>query len=114
MTGRSGIVAVAVGGLSNPFHAMALGSFVRGLQRFRRQVMLVQVEGEWALSSAVEPLAGYQVDAVLTSLSVNEPDVAQVLAHFGMPIVTMNPAGAQSRVRCARPCDGGPRRAERA
>ncbi|WP_238193155.1 LacI family DNA-binding transcriptional regulator [Methylobacterium frigidaeris] len=98
-TGRSGIVAVAVGGLSNPFHAMALESFAGGLQRSGRQVMLVQVEDEWALASAVEPLSGYQVDAVLTSLSVNEPDVAQALARFGMPVVTMNSSKTNAWVR---------------
>jgi DNA-binding LacI/PurR family transcriptional regulator len=99
MTGRSGIVAVAVGGLSNPFHAMALESFAGGLQRSGRQVMLVQVEDEWALGSAVEPLSGYQVDAVLTSLSVNEPDVAQALARFGVPVVTVNSSLTNAWVR---------------
>jgi DNA-binding LacI/PurR family transcriptional regulator len=99
LTGRSGIVAVAVGGLSNPFHVMALESFAGGLQRAGRQVMLVQVEDEWALGSAVEPLSGYQVDAVLTSLSVNDPEVARALARFGVPIVTMNSSLTNDWVR---------------
>lgn len=90
MTGRSGIVAVAVGGLANPFHAMALEAFAAGLQRTGRQVMLVQVEDEWALGSATEILSGYRVDAVLTSLPVSAPDVAEALSRFGVPVVTMN------------------------
>jgi len=90
MTGRSDIVAVAVGGLSNPFHVMALESFTAGLQRAGRQVMLVQVEDEWALGSAVKLLTGYQVDAILSSLPVTEPDVAQALTRFGVPVVTLN------------------------
>ncbi|KAB7784014.1 LacI family DNA-binding transcriptional regulator [Methylorubrum populi] len=98
-TGRSGIVAVAVGGLSNPFHAMVLESFAGGLQRAGRQVMLVQVEDEWALGSAVEPLSGYQVDAVLSSLPVDTQDVAEALARFGVPIVTLNSSVTNSWVR---------------
>nr|WP_274382948.1 LacI family DNA-binding transcriptional regulator [Methylorubrum extorquens] len=90
MTGRSDIVAVAVGGLSNPFHVMALESFTAGLQRAGRQVMLVQVEDELALGSAVKLLTGYQVDAILSSLPVTEPDVAQALSQFGVPVVTVN------------------------
>lgn len=90
MTGRSDIVAVAVGGLSNPFHVMALESFAAGLQRTGRQVMLVQVEDEWALGSAAELLAGYQVDAILSSLPVTEPEVVRALSRFGVPVVTLN------------------------
>lgn len=90
MTGRSDIVAVAVGGLSNPFHVMALEGFTCGLQRTGRQIMLVQVEDEWALGSAVELLSGYQVDAMLSSLPVAEPEVVQALSRFGVPVVTLN------------------------
>ena len=98
-TGRSGIVAVAVGGLSNPFHAMALECFATGLQRRGRQVMLVVGEDEWALGSAVELLSGYQVDAVLSSLSVNARDVAEALTRFSVPIVTMNSSVTNRWVR---------------
>jgi DNA-binding LacI/PurR family transcriptional regulator len=90
MTGRSNIVAVAVGGLANPFHAKALESFASGLQRTGKQVMLVQVEDEWALGSAAELLSGYQVDAILSSLPVAEPEVVQALSRFGVPVVTLN------------------------
>ncbi|MCJ2043093.1 LacI family DNA-binding transcriptional regulator [Methylobacterium sp. J-078] len=106
-TGRSGIVAVAVGGLANPFHAMALESFAEGLQRTGRQVMLVVVADEWALGSAVELLSGYQVDAVLTSLSVNATDVAEALARFAVPIVTMNSAVTSRWVRTVAADDHG-------
>jgi DNA-binding LacI/PurR family transcriptional regulator len=106
-TGRSGIVAVAVGGLANPFHAMALESFAAGLQRTGRQVMLVVVADEWALGSAVELLSGYQVDAVLTSLSVNASDVAEALARFAVPIVTMNSAVTNRWVRTVAADDHG-------
>jgi DNA-binding LacI/PurR family transcriptional regulator len=106
-TGRSGLVAVAVGGLANPFHAMALESFAAGLQRAGRQVMLVVVEDEWALGSAVEVLAGYRVDAVLTSLSVNAADVAEALTRFSVPIVTMNSSVTSRWVRTVAADDHG-------
>ncbi|WP_279292519.1 LacI family DNA-binding transcriptional regulator [Methylobacterium goesingense] len=106
-TGRSGIVAVAVGGLSNPFHAMALESFASGLQRMGRQVMLVVVADEWALGSAVELLSGYQVDAVLSSLSVNAADVADALTRFAVPIVTMNSSVTTRFVRTVAADDHG-------
>lgn len=99
MTGRSDIVAVAVGALSNPFHVMTLESFTAGLQRTGRQVMLVQVEDEWALGSAVELLAGYQVDAILSSLPVTEPEVVQALSRFGVPVVTLNSPATTDWVR---------------
>lgn len=107
LTGRSAIVGVVVGGLFNPFHAMALEAFGRALQAAGRQAMLIQVDDEHSLGEAVGQLAGYQLDAVLTSLPVLTDDTAQALSRFEIPIVTLAPALTGGWVRSVVPDNAG-------
>ncbi len=92
LTDRSGIVAVVVGSLANPYHARALEAFSRTLQEAGKQVMLVQAGTERALGTAVDTLAGYRVDAVVSALEVVSPDVVAAIDRTRVPVVTLNSA----------------------
>ena len=89
-TGRSAIVAVVAGGFYNPFFASTLETFVRALRNAGKQVMLVHAESDRTLDDVVSELARYRVDAVVTALSIGSQAVADTLAMFNIPIVTLN------------------------
>ena len=97
--GKSGIVAVVVGGLYNPFHTMTLEAFTRALTAVGKQVMLVQVDSDRDLDEAVGDLVSLNIDGVLSALSVSSGDVAAVLDRHRLPIVTLNSAIASEWVR---------------
>lgn len=88
--GSSGIVAVVVGGLYNPFHAMTLASFNRALKAAGKQTLLVQVESDRDLDEAVEDLVGLRIDGVLSALSLSSRNIATALDRHRLPIVTLN------------------------
>lgn len=92
LSGRTGIVAVVVGGLYNPFYTMTLEAFTRTLRDSGRQVMLVQVESDRALDEIVGEVACYRVDAVVSALSVLSQEVGTALSSHRIPIVTLNSA----------------------
>jgi DNA-binding LacI/PurR family transcriptional regulator len=88
--GRSGIVAVVVGGVYNPFHAATLEAFSRALQATGRQVMLVQGENDRALDEVVGELIGYRIDGVVSALSILSQDAAEAISAHRIPVVTLN------------------------
>jgi DNA-binding LacI/PurR family transcriptional regulator len=97
--GRSGIIAVVVGGLYNPFHTMTLEAFSRTLKAAGKQVMLVQVDSDRDLDEAVGDLVALSIDGVVSALSVSSSDVAAVLDRHRLPIVTLNSAVTSDWVR---------------
>lgn len=90
LTHRSHLVAVAVGGLSNPFNAAALEALTTRLQGGGWQVLLVPVESGHSIDSAIASLASYRVDAVISALAVLSRDAADELARIGIPVITFN------------------------
>jgi DNA-binding LacI/PurR family transcriptional regulator len=90
LSGRSGIVAVVVGGFYNPFHAATLESFSRALRAAGKTVMLVQVESDRSLDEIVGELAGYRVDAVVSALSVLSQSAADALSASRIPVILLN------------------------
>lgn len=102
LKGRTGIVAVVVGGFYNPFYAMTLEAFTRALTAAGRQIMLIQIESDRALDDAVGKLAGYRVDGVVSALSVTSQTVADALSTYRVPIVTLNSAVETEWVRSVR------------
>lgn len=88
--GKTGIVAVVVGGSYNPFHAATLDAFSHALRRAGKQVMLVQSESDRALDEVVADLAGYRIDGVVSALSILSQDSADAISAHRIPVVTLN------------------------
>lgn len=88
--GRSGIVAVVVGGAYNPFHAATLEAFSRALQRSGKRIMLVQAESDRTLDTVVGELIGYRIDGVVTALSILSQEAADAITAHRIPVVTLN------------------------
>lgn len=88
--GRSGIIALVIGGAYNPFHAATLEAFSRALQDAGKRIMLVQGESDRALDEVVGELVGYRVDGVVSALSILSQDAADAISAHRIPVVTLN------------------------
>jgi len=89
-SGKSGIVAVVVGGLYNPFHTMTLEAFTRALKAAGKQTLLVQVDSDRDLDEAVNELVALRIDGVLSALSLSSRAMATELDRHRLPIVVLN------------------------
>ncbi|MBB3882401.1 LacI family DNA-binding transcriptional regulator [Acetobacter oeni] len=90
LSGRSGMVGVVVGGLSNPFYAGALEHLVCSLRERGLQVLLVHVDDALTLDDALEQLLGYRIDAVVTALAIGSKAVAKALDALRIPVICFN------------------------
>lgn len=89
---RSHLVAIVINGTDNPFYAMALEEFTRGLQHAGYHALLVHVARHHALDGVVPRLASYRVDAIVSALPVLSLETARAFAHFRIPTVSFNTA----------------------
>ena len=90
ISNRSRLVAVAVGAVTNPFYAAVLQQFTAALQQAGQQVVLIQLESDYALDRILDRIAGYRVDAMVSALAVLSPETAQGLSALGIPVVCFN------------------------
>ena len=87
---RSHLVAVAISGTSNPFYALALEEFTKGLQKTGHQVLLVQVDSDHALDGIVPKLASYRVDAIVSALPVSQQGGRACVRQVRIPTISFN------------------------
>lgn len=90
ISNRSRLVAVAVGGVTNPFYASVLEQFTAALQEAGQQVMLIQIDSDYALDAVLDRIAGYRVDALVSALAVLSPEAAVALSDLRIPVVCFN------------------------
>jgi DNA-binding LacI/PurR family transcriptional regulator len=90
LTHRSHLVAIATGGMYNPFQSRILELFTRGLNAMGYQLILVHVEAGDSLEAAMPQLASYRVDAVLVARGVLDEQSAAAVASYRIPIVAFH------------------------
>ncbi|AZV40101.1 LacI family transcriptional regulator [Komagataeibacter xylinus] len=90
LSGRSCMVGVVIGGLDNPFYASALERLAIALRQAELQVLLVQVDDALTLDTALDQLASYRIDAIVTSLAVGSKSVADALSELQTPVICFN------------------------
>ncbi|WP_341812861.1 LacI family DNA-binding transcriptional regulator [Komagataeibacter saccharivorans] len=90
LSGRSRMVGVVVGGLSNPFYASALERLAISLRAEGLQILLVHVDDALTLDSALDHLLSYRVDAVVTALAVGTRSAARALSDMKIPVICFN------------------------
>ncbi|MBU2654764.1 LacI family DNA-binding transcriptional regulator [Acidomonas methanolica] len=90
LSGRSGMIGVVVGGLSNPFYALALEHLTISLRDAGFQIMLVHVDDALTFDTALDQLASYRVDAVITALAVGTRETARSLTELNIPAICFN------------------------
>lgn len=89
-TGRSGIVAVVVGGFYNPFFTEFLRCVTGILRERRLEIMLVDTDSDANLDGIVGELSRYRIDGVISAMAVGSTEVARKLESAGIPIVAVN------------------------
>ena len=89
-TGRSGIVAVVVGGFYNPFFTEFLRCVTSLLRERRIETMLVDTSSDDNLDDIVGELSRYRIDGVISALAIRSTRVARKLEGAGIPIVAVN------------------------
>ena len=87
---RSHLVAVVVSSTINSFYALALEEFTKALQKTGHQVLLVYVDSDHSLDSAVPRLESYRVDAIVSALPVLSEGAAKALARIKIPTISFN------------------------
>lgn len=90
LTHRSNLVAVAVGGMYNPFNSSILEQFATRLQAIGYQMILVHIERGESLEDVMPRLAGYKVDALFIARGVIDAATARSLARYRIPIVAFH------------------------
>jgi DNA-binding LacI/PurR family transcriptional regulator len=98
LTDRSHLVAVAVGGLSNPHNSTALEQLTTRLQSEDWQVLLVHVESGYSMDGAISRLMSYRVDAVISALAVLSRKAADEFARSRVPVISFNTTHANDWV----------------
>jgi DNA-binding LacI/PurR family transcriptional regulator len=87
---RSGIVALVMGDMSNPFYPEALEEFSLRLQRADRQLLLFVVPKGAEADSVMPQVMQYQVDAVVVTSAHLSSKTSEMCARRGIPVVFMN------------------------
>jgi len=92
LTGRSGMIGVIVGGLGNPLYGYALEKLSAGIRAAGFQVLLVQVIDDVTLDAALDQLASYRVDALITALAIGTEETVQAISALNIPVICFNSA----------------------
>lgn len=87
---RSGIVALVMGDMSNPFYPEALEAFSLRLQQADRQLLLFVVPKGAEADSVMPQVMQYQVDAVVVTSAHLSSKTSEMCARRGIPVVFMN------------------------
>lgn len=90
LTHRSYLVAIAIGGMYNPFNSAVLEQFTMKLQAAGYQVLLVHVDSGDSLDTIMPQLASYRVDAIFVARAILTPRSAEEVAKFRIPIISFH------------------------
>lgn len=90
LTHRSHLVAIATGGMYNPFQSRVLEQFTRGLNEMGYQLILVHVDAGDTLEAAMPRLASYRVDAIFVARGVLDEATAAPLASYRIPVIAFH------------------------
>jgi DNA-binding LacI/PurR family transcriptional regulator len=87
---RSGIVALVMGDMSNPFYPEALEDFSLRLQRAGRQLLLFVVPKGREADDLMPQVLQYQVDAVIVTAARLSSRTSALCKRQRIPVVFMN------------------------
>ena len=105
VTQRSGIVALVVGELHNPFYPQALAQFARALEARGKRALLLTHDPERDIQDTLNDARAYQIEAAVvfpTRLNATPPSLGDV-SRGGVPVLLFNrhlPGGSLLSVAC--------------
>ena len=92
VTQRSGIVALIVGDLHNPFYPQALSQMAQALEARGKRALLITHDARRHLQETLDAARSYQIEAAVvfpTRLNSTPPSLGDV-AHGGIPVLLFN------------------------
>jgi DNA-binding LacI/PurR family transcriptional regulator len=92
VTQRSGIVALIVGDLHNPFYPQALSQFAQALEARGKRALLLTHDSRRDVQETLDAAASYQIEAAIvfpTRLTSTPPSLGDVRAG-GIPVLLFN------------------------
>ncbi|HWD34423.1 MAG TPA: LacI family DNA-binding transcriptional regulator [Pseudomonas sp.] len=87
---RTGIVALVMGDMSNPFYPAVLEAFSLQLRESGRQLLLFVVPAGGDADALMPQLLQYQVDAIVVTAARLSSHMSQLCARQGVPVVFLN------------------------
>ncbi|WP_236053997.1 LacI family DNA-binding transcriptional regulator [Pseudomonas arcuscaelestis] len=87
---RTGIVALVMGDLTNPFYPAVLEAFFQQLRNTGRQLLLFVVPPGGDADELMPQLLQYQVDAVVVTAARLSSHMSDLCGRQGVPVVFMN------------------------
>ena len=92
MTQRSGIVALIVGELHNPFYPQALSQFAQALEARGKWALLLTHDARRDVQETLDAASSYQIEAAIvfpTRLNAAPPSLGDV-SRGGVPVLLFN------------------------
>jgi DNA-binding LacI/PurR family transcriptional regulator len=90
LTHRSSLIAIAIGGMYNPYYAGVVELFTREIQKKGNSVLLFGVDHNEYIDEIVPVILGYRVDGLISALSILSPEAAESCAKQNVPVVLLN------------------------
>jgi DNA-binding LacI/PurR family transcriptional regulator len=90
LTHRSSLIAIAIGGMYNPYYAGVVELFTREIQKKGNSVLLFGVDHNEYIDEVVPVILGYRVDGLISALSILSPEAAESCAKQNVPVVLLN------------------------
>jgi len=87
---HTNIVGIIMGRITSPFHPYVLEKVIKELQGAGKQALLFSTPPESKVDDLFELVLQYQVDALLVTSATMSPEMADVCARNGTPVVLFN------------------------
>jgi DNA-binding LacI/PurR family transcriptional regulator len=92
ITRRTGMIALIMGDITNPFYPEVLETFARRLQSAGKRVMLLRLSRDEPVDRALPHVLQYQVDGIIIATAMPGQSVRELCAKAHAPVVLFNRA----------------------
>lgn len=90
ITRRTGMIALIMGDITNPFYPEVLETFATRLQSAGKRVMLLRLSRDEPIDRAVPYVLQYQVDGIIIATAMPGPPIRELCARAHAPVVLFN------------------------
>ena len=90
LTQKSALVAIAIGGMYNPYYTNIVERLAKGIQESGSSVLLFTVDHGEYIDEVVPLVLSYRVDGLISALSIVSPEAAESCAKARIPFVLFN------------------------
>ena len=85
LTQKSALVAIAIGGMYNPYYTNIVERLAKGIQESGSSVLLFTVDHGEYIDEIIPLVLSYRVDGLISALSIVSPEAAESCAKARIP-----------------------------